>query len=48
MRFARLLSFTNGAPFDLAATPKLAARLNAANLKVERYRTVSERIAAQR
>lgn len=48
MRFGRLFSTAGGAPFDLSATPKLAARLQSAGLKVRSYRTVAERIAAQR
>ena len=48
MRFGRLYSLAGGAPFDLSATPKLAARLQSAGLKVRSYRTTAERIAAQR
>lgn len=48
MRFGRLYSIAGGVPFDLAATPKLAARLQSAGLKLRPYRTVAERIAARR
>lgn len=48
MRFARLFSLAGGMPFDPAATPRLAARLQAAGLKVRPYRTLAERSAGQR
>ena len=48
MRFGRLYSIAGGIPFDLAATPKLAARLQSAGLKLRPYRTAAERIAARR
>ena len=48
MRFGRLYSIAGGIPFDLAATPKLAARLQSAGLKLKPYLTTAERIAARR
>lgn len=48
MRFGRLYAIAGGVPFDLAATPKLAARLQSAGLKLRPYRTMAERIAAKR
>ena len=48
MRFGRLYSIAGGIPFELAATPKLAARLQSAGLKLRPYRTAVERIAANR
>lgn len=48
MRFGRLFSYTHGAPFDLAFTPSLTARLQSSGLKLKPYRTTAERIAARR
>ncbi len=48
MRFGRLFSIAGGAPFELSATPKLAARLQSAGLKLRSYRTTAERVAKQR
>ncbi|MND00424.1 hypothetical protein D3C83_190370 [compost metagenome] len=48
MRFGRLYSIAGGIPFDLSATPNLAARLQSAGLKLRPYRPTAERIAARR
>lgn len=48
MRFGRLFTIAGGIPFDLAATPRLAARLQAADLRIRPYLTQDERIARAR
>ena len=48
MRFGRLFTIADGIPFDLAATPRLAARLQAADLRIRPYLTQDERIARAR
>ena len=43
MRFARLYDHADGLPLDLAAAPRLAARVQAAGLHLRPHRSLSER-----